>query len=31
MGAPFEETIIINRCSKENTYEKRLKDGTLPE
>ena len=31
MGAPIEETIIVNRCSKENTYENRLKDGTLPE
>ena len=30
MGAPLEETIIINRCSKENTYEYRLKEGTLP-
>jgi hypothetical protein len=31
MGAPLEETIIVNRCSKENTYESRLKNGTLPE
>ncbi len=30
MGAPLEETIIVNRCSKENTYESRLKEGTLP-
>lgn len=28
MGAPLEETIIINRCRKENTYENRLR--TLP-
>jgi len=31
MGAPVEETIIINRCLKENTYEERLKTGRLPE
>jgi hypothetical protein len=30
MGAPIEETIIINRCLKENTYEERLKTGRLP-
>jgi len=30
MGAPIEETTIINRCTKENTYEYRLKKGTLP-
>ena len=30
MGAPVEETIIINRTQKENTYEERLKNGTLP-
>ncbi len=30
MGEPLEETIIINRCKKENTYEERLKKGTLP-
>jgi hypothetical protein len=30
MGEPLEETIIINRCPKENTYESRLKAGTLP-
>ena len=30
MGAPIEETSIINRCTKENTYEYRLKMGTLP-
>jgi hypothetical protein len=31
MGAPVEETIIINRCKKENTYECRLQNGTLPD
>lgn len=31
MGAPIEETTIINRCRKENTYEERLKNGTLPD
>ncbi len=30
MGAHIEETIIVNRCTKENTYEYRLKMGTLP-
>ena len=30
MGAPIEETTIINRCLKEDTYEKRLAKGTLP-
>ena len=30
MGAPIEETTIINRCTKENTYEYRLETGTLP-
>ena len=30
MGASIEETTIINRCTKENTYEYRLKIGTLP-
>jgi hypothetical protein len=30
MGEPIEETTIINRCTKENTYEYRLKKGTLP-
>ena len=30
MGAPIEETTIINRCTKENTYEYRLKTGTPP-
>ena len=31
MGAPVEETIIINRCKKEDTYEVRLAEGRLPE
>jgi len=31
MGAPIEETIIINRCRKEDTYEMRMVTGTLPE
>jgi hypothetical protein len=31
MGAPIEETIIINRCRKEDTYESRLAEGRLPE
>lgn len=30
MGSPLEETIIVNRCKKEQTYEYRLKNGTLP-
>jgi hypothetical protein len=30
MGDPINETIIINRCPKEDTYEYRLKMGTLP-
>ena len=30
MGAPTEETTIINRCPKEHTYEYRLKNGTIP-
>lgn len=30
MGEPIEETTIINRCSKECSYECRLKSGTLP-
>ena len=31
MGAPVEETTIINRCKKEGTYEVRLAEGRLPE
>jgi len=30
MGAPVDETIIVNRCKKEETYEYRLRAGTLP-
>ena len=30
MGAPLEETTIINRCRKEDTYGYRLLNGTLP-
>lgn len=30
MGAPLEQTTIVNRCSKEDTYEARLRNGTLP-
>jgi hypothetical protein len=30
MGAPIEETKIINRTQKENSYEERLRKGTLP-
>ncbi len=30
MGAPIEETTIINRCSKEQTYEYRLAHNDLP-
>lgn len=29
MGAAIESTTIINRCRKENSYEARLKNGTL--
>jgi hypothetical protein len=31
MGEPIDKTTIINRCPKENTYEYRLKEGSLPE
>ena len=31
MGEPLEDTIIINRCREEDTYENRLLKGTLPE
>ena len=31
MGASIQETTIINRCKKENTYEYRLQNGTLPD
>jgi len=30
MGAPIDETIIINRCRKENTFEVRAAAGNLP-
>jgi hypothetical protein len=30
MGAPIEETTIINRCKEEGSYENRLLKGTLP-
>jgi hypothetical protein len=30
MGAPLEETTIINRCRKEDTYEVRKAEGRLP-
>jgi hypothetical protein len=30
MGNPVEETTIINRTAKENSYEERVKNGTLP-
>ena len=30
MGAPLDETTIVNRCRTEDTYERRLAEGTLP-
>lgn len=30
MGAPLAETIIINRCRKEDSFESRAANGTLP-
>lgn len=30
MGDPLEQTIIINRCKKENSYGYRQLNGTLP-
>ena len=30
MGAPLQETIIINRCSTEDSFEVRFANGTLP-
>ena len=30
MGAPLDETIIVNRCKKEDSYESRLQSGFLP-
>ena len=31
MGSPIEETTIVNRCTTEQSYEYRLKHGTLPD
>jgi hypothetical protein len=31
MGAPIDVTTIINRCKKEDSYENRLLNGSLPE
>ena len=31
MGEPIEETTIVNRCRKADSYQSRLKNGTLPE
>lgn len=31
MGKPIAETIIVNRCRKEGSYEYRLAHGTLPD
>ena len=31
MGAPVDETTIMNRCRNEQSYEYRLQHGTLPE
>lgn len=31
MGTPLEETTIINRCKKEDSYEYRLKNNSLPD
>ena len=30
IGAPIKETTIVNRCQVEQTYEHRLRHGTLP-
>ncbi len=30
MGAPISETIIVNRCRQEDSYEYRLLNNTLP-
>ncbi len=30
MGAPLEETTIVNRCRGEDTYASRMANGTLP-
>jgi hypothetical protein len=29
MGAPLDETIIVNRCQKEDSYESRLRNGLM--
>ena len=31
MGEPIEETTIINRCREQDSFENRLKYGTLPD
>ena len=31
MGAPINETTIVNRCREEGSYEYRLRNGTLPD
>ena len=31
MGAPIDQTIIINRCREDDSYENRKRNGTLPE
>ena len=31
MGEPIEETTIINRCREQDSFENRLKNGTLPD
>jgi len=31
MGAPLKETTIINRCRKEDSFDYRMRNGTLPE
>jgi len=31
LGAPIDETTIINRCRKEDSFESRQKSGTLPD
>ena len=30
MGAPLAETTIVNRCRKEDSFEYRSRNGTLP-
>jgi hypothetical protein len=31
MGAPIDKTTIVNRCKAEQSYESRLRAGTLPD